>query len=98
MGLKDWIAGSIAGPRAYGGTLGRQASDGGGALANAVFWSHGTMSHGGSTKIFDTSADMISAGFKQEFEGEIPSVTFEDSGSVITIRLMTKSEASRRVQ
>ena len=37
-------------------------------------------------------------GFKQEFEGEIPSVTFEDSGSVITIRLMTKSEASRRVQ
>jgi len=67
MGLKDWIAGKVAGPRSYGDVMGRQAREGGFALANMVFMSHGTGPNGGPTVIFDTPADMEAAGFKRRF-------------------------------
>lgn len=36
MGLKDWLAGSVAGAQSYGEVMGRQAREGGSALANAM--------------------------------------------------------------
>lgn len=37
MGLRKWLAGNVAGPEGYGNFMGRQATEGGSALANAVF-------------------------------------------------------------
>lgn len=82
MGLKDWIAGKVAGPQSYGDVMGRQAREGGFALANMVFMSHGTGSNGGPTVIFDRSADMKAAGFAPRFqeitEIDLPSLTLEE--------------------
>jgi hypothetical protein len=68
MGLKDWVAGKVAGPKSYGGVLGRHAREGGSALANMLFMSHGTSPIGGAAAVFDTRADMEAAGFKPRFE------------------------------
>ena len=67
MGLKDWLAGKVAGPQSYGDVMGRQAREGGSALANVVFISHGARSTGGRTTIFDTPAEMEAAGYKPRF-------------------------------
>lgn len=67
MGLKDWLAGKVAGPQSYGDVMGRHAREGGSSLANMVFMSHGTGPNGGPTTIFDTAADMIADGFKPRF-------------------------------
>jgi len=72
MGLKDWWAGKVAGPRGYGDALGRNARKGGAALANLVFISHGMRPDGGSTTIFDTATDMERAGFKPRFADITP--------------------------
>jgi hypothetical protein len=68
MGLKDWIAGKVAGPQSYGDVLGRKARENGSALANVLFMSHGSMACGGPTIIFDTVEEMEAAGFKPRFE------------------------------
>ena len=82
MGLKDWIAGKVAGPQSYGDVMGRQAREGGSALANMVFMSHGTGVNGGPTVIFDRSADMEAAGFAPRFQEitqiDLPSMTLEE--------------------
>jgi len=39
MGLKDWIAGKVAGPQSYGDVMGRHAREHGSALGNVVFLS-----------------------------------------------------------
>jgi hypothetical protein len=64
MGLKDWFAGSVVGPKGYGNALGRSAREAGSALGNAVFSSHGRKPENGPIVIFDTLADMHSAGFE----------------------------------
>lgn len=78
MGLKDWLAGKVAGPQRYGDVMGRQAREGGSALANVVFISHGVRPIGGQTTIFDTPAEMEAAGYKPRFT-EIVAI---DSGSL----------------
>jgi hypothetical protein len=78
MGLKDWFAGKVAGPQSYGDVMGRYAREGGSALANLVFMSHGTGPNGGPTIIFDTVADMEAAGFKPRFTA----ITEIDLGSL----------------
>jgi hypothetical protein len=75
MGLKDWLAGKVAGPQSYGEVMGRQAREGGSALANLVFISHGARSTGGRTTIFDTQAEMEAAGYKPRF-AEIVEINF----------------------
>ena len=75
MGLKDWLAGKVAGPQSYGDVMGRQAREGGSALANVVFISHGTRTTGGRTTIFDTPAEMEVAGYKPRFT-EIVEINF----------------------
>jgi hypothetical protein len=67
MGLKDWFAGKVAGPHVYGNAMGLQAREGGSALANVVFMSHGTHPVGGKTSIFDSEAEMKAAGFIPRF-------------------------------
>lgn len=67
MGLKNWLAGTIAGPKSYGGMMGREARLAGSGLANVVFISHGSRSIGGETGIFDTRAEMEAAGYKPRF-------------------------------
>jgi len=47
--------------------MGRQSREGGSALANLVFISHGTGPNGGPTTIFDTAAEMGAAGFDPRF-------------------------------
>ena len=83
MGLKDWFAGNVAGPKAYGGALGRSAREAGSALGNAIFSSHGSKSGNGSIIIFDSLPDMQSAGF--EPYTEVPQ----------TIELTSLSEAEQ---
>ena len=63
MGFKNWFAGNIAGPKGYGNALGRSAREGGSALGNAMFSSHGSKPGNGPIAIFDTLSDMQSAGF-----------------------------------
>jgi hypothetical protein len=75
MGLKDWMAGKVAGPQSYGEVMGRQAREGGVALANVVFISHGAQSTGDRTTIFDTRSEMEAAGYKPRFK-EIVEVNF----------------------
>ncbi len=67
MGLKNWLAGKVAGPQSYGDVMGRHAREHGSALGNVVFLSHGTGPSGGKTELFDTPADMEGAGFKRRF-------------------------------
>ena len=67
MGLKDWLAGNVAGPQTYGDVMGRQAREGGSALANVVFMSHGTRPTGSPTTIFDSTTEMEAAGFSPRF-------------------------------
>lgn len=67
MGLKDWWAGNVAGPKTYGYCMGRQAREGGSALANVVFISHGARLTGGPPTIFDTQAEMEAAGYRPRF-------------------------------
>ena len=67
MGLKNWL-GKIAGPQSYGDALGRSAREGGTALANVVFMSHGSISDAGPTVIFDTPDEMEAAGFTRSYE------------------------------
>jgi hypothetical protein len=73
LGLKDWIAGNVAGPRAYGEALGRQtAMEGGRGLANSAFFSHGARPKESDAStdqvIFDTVSEMELAGFKHRYE------------------------------
>lgn len=68
MGVKDWLAGTVAGPKGYGSAMGREARKGGSALANALFISHGTGPSGGQSIILDTPEEMIAAGFKPRSE------------------------------
>jgi hypothetical protein len=68
MGLKDWIAGNVAGPRSYGDALGRKARENGSALANVLFMSHGTKVGEGPAVIFDSTEQMEAAGFEPRFE------------------------------
>jgi hypothetical protein len=67
MGLKDWFAGKVAGPEVYGNTMGPQAREGGSALANMVFMSHGTHVVAGPPCIFESEAEMRGAGFTPRF-------------------------------
>jgi hypothetical protein len=67
MGLKNWLAGKVAGPYVYGKTIAPQAREGGTALANVVFMSHGTHPVGGPTSIFDSKEEMKAAGFTPRF-------------------------------
>jgi len=76
MGLKDWFAGKVAGPHAYGNTMGPPAREGGSALANVVFMSHGTHPVGGPTSIFDSEEEMKAAGFIPRF-AEITCIDLE---------------------
>jgi len=82
MGIKDWIAGKAAGPKSYGEVMGRQAREGGSALANMVFMSHGVAVNGDPTVIFDRSADMEAAGFAPRFQEiaqiDLPSMTLDE--------------------
>lgn len=71
MGLKEWFAGKVAGPQSYGDVLGRHVREGGAALANMVFISHGTSPDAGTAIVFDTAADMKAAGFEPCFEETI---------------------------
>lgn len=71
MGLKDWLA-KLSGPKGYGWAMGRTAREGGSALANALFMSHGTTTNTGPTIIFDTESDMKAAGFTPRFEAMTP--------------------------
>jgi len=64
MSIKNWFAGSVVGPKGYGGALGQPAREAGSALGNAVFGSHGSKSNRGVIMIFDTLSDMQSAGFE----------------------------------
>lgn len=75
MGLKDWWAGNVAGPKGYGDFIGRQAREGGSSLANVVFISHGARLTGGPTTIFDTQAEMEAAGYRPRFS-EIVEIDF----------------------
>src|SRR5713101_570331 len=68
MGLKDWIAGKVAGPQSYGDVLGRKARENGSVLANVLFMSHGTMAGEGPLAIFDSVEEMEAAGFEPRFE------------------------------
>jgi hypothetical protein len=81
MGLKDWLA-KVSGPKGYGNALGRPTREAGSALANIVFMSHGIEPNGGPTTIFDTAADMESAGFAPRFQEitqiDLPSMTLEE--------------------
>jgi len=72
MGLKDWFAGNVAGPKSYGNALGRSAREGGSALGNAIFSSHGSKPGNGPIAIFDTLSDMQSAGFDPFLETPKP--------------------------
>jgi len=76
MGLKDWFAGKVVGPHTYGNTMGPPAREGGSALANVVFISHGTHPVGGPASIFDSEADMKTAGFIPRF-AEITRIDLE---------------------
>jgi hypothetical protein len=76
MGLKDWLAGKVAGPQSYGDVMGRHAREHGSTLANMVFLSHGTGPNDGPAVIFDTTADMQAAGFKPRFS-EITEIAVE---------------------
>jgi hypothetical protein len=88
MGLKKWLAGKVAGPQSYGDVLGRHAREGGSALANMVFMSHGTRPNAGPTIIFDTVAEMEAAGFNPRFT----EITEIDIGSLsIDEQLLLKS-------
>jgi hypothetical protein len=64
MGLKDWFAGNVAGPKGCGNALGRSAREAGSALGNAMFSSHGNKPANGSIMIFDSVSDIQSAGFE----------------------------------
>jgi hypothetical protein len=68
MGLKDWLAGNVFGPKSYGEAMGRQARENGSALANMVFLSHGTHPNGGKFIIFDTVVEMEKAEFTPRFK------------------------------
>ena len=72
MGLKDWFAGNIAGPKSYGNALARSAREGGSALGNAMFLSHGSKPGNGPITIFDTLSKMKSAGFQPYSETPQP--------------------------
>ena len=92
MSLKDWIAGKVAGPQSYGDVMGRQAREGGSALANMAFMGHGTGPDDGPTVIFETSADMEAAGFKRRFLEmwtEIPFGTFTKDERLLYRSLQT---------
>lgn len=67
MGLKTWFAGKVAGPQAYGNTMGPHAREAANALGNMVFLSHGTHTVAGPTLIVDSPADMKAAGFIPRF-------------------------------
>jgi hypothetical protein len=75
MGLKDWWAGNVAGPKAYGDFIGRDARESGLVLANVLFISHGARLTGGTTNIFDTQAEMEAAGYRPRFS-EIVEIDF----------------------
>jgi hypothetical protein len=73
MGLRDWIAGNVAGPRAYGKALGRQTvMEGARGLSNSAFFNHGARPKESDASvrpgIFDTVSDMEAAGFKHRYE------------------------------
>lgn len=74
MGLKDWIAGKLAGPQTYGEVMGRHAREHGSALANTVFLGHGTRPNDGPPVIFESSTEMERAGFKPRFS-ELTKIT-----------------------
>ena len=42
MGLRDWLAGNVAGPSAYGSVMGREAVKNGIVLGRTLYLSHGT--------------------------------------------------------
>ena len=65
MGLKD-LLGRMAGSQSYGSAMGRQAWEGGSALANMVFMSHGTGPKA-QTAIFDTAEEMRAVGFNPRY-------------------------------
>jgi len=66
MGLKD-LLGRLAGPQSYGDAMGRQAWEGGSALANMVFISHGAGPSGRPAAIFDSAEEMRAAGFRPRY-------------------------------
>jgi hypothetical protein len=68
MGLKDLLA-RLAGPQSYGDAMGRQAYEGGSALANMVFLSHGAGLSGRPAAIFDSAEEMRAAGFQPRYAG-----------------------------
>jgi hypothetical protein len=63
MGLNDWLAKNVSGPKGYGVALGRPAREAGSALGNAVFSSHGKKTETGPIVIFDNVSEMQTAGF-----------------------------------
>ena len=66
MGLNEWL-GKTAGPQSYGNAMGRQAWEGGSALANMVFMSHGTGPKERQTAVFDRAEEMRAAGFNPRY-------------------------------
>jgi len=66
MAIKDWLA-KLAGPKGYGGALGRTASEGASGLANAVFMSHATAPGTPATIVFDDATAMSLAGFTERY-------------------------------
>ncbi len=84
MGLKDWFAKNVAGSKGYGNALGRTAREGGSALGNALFSSHGSKPGNAPITIFDTLPDMQSAGFEP----------FSETPQTIELSSLTENERS----
>lgn len=72
MGLKSWLAGSVSGPQGYGTACGPRAREGGSALANLLFISHGRGDAGKPPSIFDAAQDMEAAGLHPRFSAIVP--------------------------
>jgi hypothetical protein len=75
MGLKDWLFRNVVGPQRYGEIMGREAREGGSALANVVFISHAACVAKGQNTIFDTPIEMEAIGYKCRFT-EIVEIDF----------------------
>ena len=64
MGLKDWLAKSVAGVSGYGEVMGREAVKNGVALGRRLYLGHGTRATANKVIVFEDAERLKSDGFK----------------------------------
>ena len=82
MGLKDWLAGSVAGPSGYGAVMARESIKNGLALGRFLYLGHGTRSTIADLFVCEDEVHMRSSGFVPYCTDDLNRPPMEDSSDL----------------